>query len=293
MKWEELRPDQMAEAIERSGGLCVFPLGCTEKHGPHMPLGTDSLQVRHHVELAAEMEDVVVFPTAMWLGDMMDNHPFDYQKANHGCITLSPHTLLTVLEELCDEIARNGFRKILIVNGHGGNRPLLSYFLRCQCYGRKPYATMTADSWDGVISHADQALAHFTAHREDYPMLTEEDFALLKQYADLPEGFGKGGHAGLMETAWSMGAHPHLLSTDRVEVGEGLSTHRADYLSELGISIACGWQANFPNAIGGHSCFGCTETLGQAFNRYSALKIAKMIRVLKQDEECIQIATGK
>lgn len=293
MNWEELRPDQMPDAIRRSGGLCILPIGCTEKHGAHLPLGTDSFEVRHHVTQAAELEEVVVFPTAAWLGDMMDNHSMDYKERNHGCITLSPHTLLTVLEELCDEIARNGFRKILIVNCHGGNKPLLSYFLRCQCYKPKNYATMTGNCWDATISRANQAYEYFTEHRAEYPMLTEEDMALLKKYADDPEGFGRGSHGGFMETAWMLGAYPELVATDRMMLEDGSSTHRTDHLAAADVQISCGWQADFPHALGGHLTYGCTQTIGQAFNLYSARKIAKMIKTIKQDEDCVRIANGK
>ena len=44
MKWEYLREEEFEEAIERCGGLCVIPLGCLEKHGQHLPVGTDSLK---------------------------------------------------------------------------------------------------------------------------------------------------------------------------------------------------------------------------------------------------------
>ena len=121
----------MAAAIEKSGGLCILPLGCLEKHGPHEPLGTDFFIAKEIVELAAELEDVMVFPTGAWLGDMVGIHGNPRRiEINHGTISLNPHTLLTVLEELCDEIARNGFRKILIINSHGGNIAMLNYFLR-------------------------------------------------------------------------------------------------------------------------------------------------------------------
>ena len=128
MNWERLRAEEFKSAVERSGGLCVLPIGCVEKHGQHLPLGTDIIAARAVVEQAAQMEEVVVFPNAMWLGDVMELHsqkdPFT--TGYEGFIALNPKTLLTVLEELCDEMARNGFRKILIVNNHGGNKPLLS-----------------------------------------------------------------------------------------------------------------------------------------------------------------------
>lgn len=293
MNWECLRSDEMAAAIEKSGGLCILPIGCMERHGPHMPLGTDSLQAKTHVELAAEMEDVVVFPTTMWLGDMcsVKGHPRGAE-LNHGAISLNPHTLLTVLEELCDEIARNGFRKILIVNCHGGNIYLLNYFFSIQSHKIKNYATMRTNSYDNVICNADLIYEHFLENRKDYPMLTDSDMEVLKGFAQREDGFG-GGHAHFMETAWMMGAYPELIATDRFELESGYSTGRSDYLSKIGVSIERAWGANFPYAYDGHPSTGCTETIGQAFNLYSARRLANIFKVLKEDEECVKIATGQ
>ena len=106
MNWEFLRSDEMAAAIKRSGGLCILPIGSLEKHGPHMPLGTDFFIAKETVELAASLEEAVVFPTGAWFGDMVGikGNPRACE-VNHGTVSLNPHTLLTVLEELCDEIA--------------------------------------------------------------------------------------------------------------------------------------------------------------------------------------------
>ncbi len=291
MNWEFLRSDEMNDAIEKSGGLCILPIGCIERHGPHMPVGTDSLEVKAHVELAATMEDVVIFPTAMWLGDMISVHGMDKER-NHGAISLNPHTLLTILEELCDEIARNGFRKILIVNCHGGNSSVLDYFLRAQGYKSKNYATMKTNSYDKVVSKADKIYAHFLEHREEYPMLTDHDMDVLKGFAEREGGFG-GGHADLMETAWIMGAYPGLIAEDRVELENGYSTGRSKYLQELGVSVTRQWAADYPYAYSGHPSTGCTKTIGQAFNLYCAIRLAKIFKVLKEDEECVRIATGQ
>ena len=294
MNWEYLRSDEMQEAIEKSGGLCVLPLGCTEKHGPHMPLGTDAMKVKACVEEAAELEDVVIFPTGMWLGDLIGiQSRTDPEKARekHGGISLSPHTLLTVLEELCDEIARNGFRKILIVNSHGGNKAMLSYFLRAQGYKNKNYATMVVQHRPRYTTKVELAYPYFLEHRAEYPMLTDEDMETLKYYYE-NGGFG-GGHADFSETANIMGYYPELIAEDRYEAESGLSTHRADHLSELGIAVKGGWSANFPNAFEGKPPHGCSQTIGQAMNTACARRLAEIFKVLKQDEECVKIATGK
>ena len=293
MNWEFLRSDEMQAAIEKSGGLCVLPIGCTERHGPHMPLGTDSLQVKVHAEMAAEIEDAVIFPTAMWLGDMVGVHGHPRgAEINHGAICLNPQTLLTILEELCDEIARNGFRKILIVNCHGGNTSMLSFFLRAQGYKNKNYATMVTNSYDKVIGKAPAIYEHFMENRAEYPMLTDADMAVLKDFAERPDGFG-GGHAHFMETAWIMGAYPGLIAEDRFELENGYSTGRSKHLQELGVSVTRQWAADYPYAYSGHPSTGCTETIGQAFNLYCAKRLAKIYKVLKEDEECVRIATGK
>ncbi len=287
MNWEYLRSDEMKEAIEKSGGLCVMPIGCLEKHGPHGPLGTDPIEAIEAVERAAELEDVVIFPTGFWLGDMVGikGHP-RATEINHGAIALNPHTLLTVLEELCDEIARNGFRKILIVNSHGGNIAMLNFFLRCQGYKNKNYATMVSPKLHDRKTLCDELLNNL----EDFPMLTDEDIKVLEHYRET--GFG-GGHADFVETARVMANHPELIAEDRYDLESGLSNHRCDYLTELSVSVGRSWAANYPNAFCGFAPHGCSQTIGQAIVELSAKNLARIFKVLKEDEECVRIATGQ
>ena len=60
--WEELTAADFRSAIEQSQGTCLLPFGILEKHGPHLPLGTDLLDVRYAALHAAEQEYAVVFP---------------------------------------------------------------------------------------------------------------------------------------------------------------------------------------------------------------------------------------
>src|SRR5271167_3303488 len=60
--WEELTAADFREGIHRSQGTCLLPIGILEKHGPHLPLGTDLLDVRYATLHAAEQEYAVVFP---------------------------------------------------------------------------------------------------------------------------------------------------------------------------------------------------------------------------------------
>jgi creatinine amidohydrolase len=121
--------------------LAILPVGSTEIHGPHMPTGTDSMIVYKAAELAAEKADAVVLPPFSYTY-VAENRHFP------GTISLTAKTLLSLLEEVCDGIARNGFRKILILNGHGGNNGILRVFLRESLNKKRKYALYAMiDPW--------------------------------------------------------------------------------------------------------------------------------------------------
>jgi len=203
---------------------------------------------------------------------------------------MNPRTTLDVLEQLCDEIARNGFRKILILNSHGGNKPLLSYFLRCQEYERKPYATMVAPLRPKPVYKPAVFYEIVSENREDYPMLTDSDMEVLKEWAE--KGSWGGGHADFTEIASVMGINPELIATDRLELDPDMNLKRSSYLNEWEINLVAAWDADHPNAMSGYAPHGVSETIGQAMNTYCARHLAKMFKMLKEDEECVKIATN-
>ena len=116
--WEELTAADFRSAIQQSQGTCLLPFGILEKHGPHLPLGTDLLDVRYAALHAAAEEYAVVFPE-YYFGQIFE--------ARHepGTVAYSRELQLQLLQETTDEMARNGCKKIIIVNGHGGNRGML------------------------------------------------------------------------------------------------------------------------------------------------------------------------
>src|ERR1700681_4372295 len=131
-KWEELTAGDFRDAIAKAQGTCLLPFGILEKHGPHMPLGTDLLNVRYVAEHAAQQEYVVIFPE-YYFGQIFE--------ARHepGTVAYSTELQLKLLQETTDEMARNGCKKVLIVNGHGGNENLLPYFAQSQLEKRHEY----------------------------------------------------------------------------------------------------------------------------------------------------------
>src|SRR5881227_3557987 len=122
---EELTAGDFRSAIQQSQGTCLLPFGILEKHGPHLPLGTDLLNVRYATLHAAEQEYAVVFPE-YFVGQIFE------AKHEPGTIAYSRDLQLKMLQETTDEMARNGCKKVLIVNGHGGNENLLPYFAQTQ-----------------------------------------------------------------------------------------------------------------------------------------------------------------
>src|SRR5256885_17250789 len=96
-----------------------------EKHGPHLPLGNDLLNVRYVALNAAQQEYAIVFPE-YYFGQIFE------AKHEPGTVAYSRGLQLQLLQETTDEMARNGCKKIIIVNGHGGNNSLLPFLAQTQ-----------------------------------------------------------------------------------------------------------------------------------------------------------------
>ena len=94
----------------------VVPIAALEQHGDHMPLFTDSLLVGEVVRRAAEeVGDRILVAPVMWLGN--SEHHLDFP----GTMTAAPRTYLDMLNNMVDNLLTHGFRRILLLNGHGGN----------------------------------------------------------------------------------------------------------------------------------------------------------------------------
>ena len=99
--------------------IAIIPAGSTEEHGPAGPLGLDSYVAISLAEDAAKKAGVLVTPP-LWFGDSSHHLGFP------GTISLSPATLIAVIKDMSMSLARNGFKKILIINGHkSANLPAL------------------------------------------------------------------------------------------------------------------------------------------------------------------------
>ena len=289
MLWENLREHEFENAISRSGGLCVLPLGCLEKHGQHLPVGTDYFEATEIAVRAAEIEDTVIFPVGAWVGEVSCFHAIkNPEKAKLcGCIGIKQETLLLVLRELCDEIHRNGFRKILIVNGHGGNTAMLRHFLRCQTYEEKPYATLMTSAFAFRDIDPKRLYNTVRAKKSDFPYLSDEDMATLERFSKTGTG---GGHGDIRETSLIMQYDESLVAKDRYDAESGISNHRTDYLAKAGIESANAWLANFPASYEAYAPHGASRAIGRAMLEVCARRLSDIFALIKNDEDCVRSA---
>jgi len=116
MNWWELTWPEF-EKVDKT--VALLPTGIIEAHGPHLPLGTDALMATYIAEEAARRTNVLLLPT-VWYGNtyILDKFP--------GTISISNETLYRLYLDIFREVARNGVRYLVVVNGHGGNVDALS-----------------------------------------------------------------------------------------------------------------------------------------------------------------------
>lgn len=119
--WERLKRTEIEQAA-KAGAVVIIPIASLEQHANHLPVNTDSNIVSTIARRAAEaVQDfpVLVLPT-IWTG--YSPHHMAYP----GSVTLKYHTFVDVLTQVAASVHAHGFRKILLLNGHGGNSPIVA-----------------------------------------------------------------------------------------------------------------------------------------------------------------------
>src|SRR3954468_8919562 len=249
--WEELTAADFRDAITRAQHTCLLPFGIMEKHGPHLPIGNDLLNVRYAALHAADQEYAVVFPE-YYFGQIFE------AKHEPGTVAYSRGLQLQLLQETTDEMARNGCKKVIIVNGHGGNNSLLPYFAQSQLESPHDYVVY-------VQSIARSAPGE-PAHKSD-------------RSTDM--------HAGESETSVSMIARPDLVHLDRAKQESGADQGRLKGIPE-GLYTGIWWYARFPNHYAGEGAVASRE-LGEFEAKTWISTIVQAIRAVKADSESLRL----
>jgi creatinine amidohydrolase len=246
VRYEELSAPDFVQAVLRSGGTCVVPLGILEKHGPHLPLGTDLIDCREISLRAAAEEYTIVFPP-YFVGQIFE------AKHQPGTIAYGSRMMLDLLQQTCDELARNGIKRIILVNGHGGNDAFLHYFCQSQLESRKDY----------VVYLFEPAGDEATEQKLDKMRKTTVD-----------------GHAGEEETSVMLAHHPDLVRLDRAKAESGEDQKRQAGLKNAYTGIW--WYAGQPNHYRGDGSAGNAE-FGKALIEAEKGALVEMIRSVKKD----------
>jgi creatinine amidohydrolase len=193
--------------------LIVFPTGATEQHGPHLPVATDCMAVeyiaRESAREAAQFIPVIVAPTLPF-GSSHHHRPFG------GTMTLSTEVYYKVVFELCESLVSGGFRRIFIVNGHGGNNELVQLVARDLAL-KYPVQVAASSYWVA-------AWDALCAAKGDDP-------------GRLP------GHAGVFETSLVMALRPELVREPRPHRDNPGVSIVKDGMASIRVERSGYWQA--------------------------------------------------
>jgi creatinine amidohydrolase len=253
-KWEELTGPDFVQAIQKAQGTCMLPFGIIEKHGAQLPLGTDLIDIRYVSEQAAKQEYAVIFPP-YYFGQIFE--------ARHqpGTVAYSLQLQLQLLQETVGEMSRNGCKKIVIVNGHGGNESLLPLFAQSQLASKRDYVVYVipvgARRWEGGTGPAVAA----------------------KDKLDM--------HAGQTETSTMLIAAPNLVHMDRAKEQSGADQARLSALPE-GLYTGIWWYARFPNHYSGDGSLA-TKELGEFDMNNWVKAVAETVKVVKADQTSLKL----
>lgn len=196
MQLSDISWEQCAEYLAHDNRILV-PIGATEQHGRHLGLGTDYLIAQEVARRIGEQTNVVVAPAVNY---GMSHVHFEFA----GTVSLSPETLTAVLKDIFQSLYRHGFRRILVINGHGGNQPALQ-------------------SAAGIVQN-------------QYPDLRVKASAWwldteITRLVDETLGAQRGTHASNHETAFMRAVAPHAVYTERIARRDAPITPSAEFES--------------------------------------------------------------
>ena len=185
--WNRMRAAELVE-LARRDAIVLLPVAATEQHGPHLPTGTDTFLCEEACRRRTVGDPHVLL--------------FEHHVAFGGTFTLSLPTWHALLRELCQAILRAGFKRILVVNGHGGNVAALNALT----------VDLTRETGAAIATTSYAAFAQ------------EEAKAILEDQEGLM-------HACEAETSMVMAIRPELVDQARLPDAVGPNATRAEALA--------------------------------------------------------------
>lgn len=184
MTWADVR-DYL-----KTSDMVLIPLGSTEQHGPHLPLGTDTYEALGASRMISERTGVLVAPVVL-AGYSV------YHSGFPGTLSLKPETMERVLFETAEMLIRYGFRRILFFNYHGGNNVVQQNVIH-------------------RINHETEAVAVAVGHGG----------SVMTETGGVPGDM----HGGVNETSLMLHFHPELVRMERAEKPVMRYSERAEKL---------------------------------------------------------------
>jgi creatinine amidohydrolase len=214
MQWEHLTASEFSKAV-RETNVCIIAFGVMEKHSEHLPLGTDFLNGHAIACQAAEREPAIVFPP-FYFGQIYEARCFP------GAITIKPALLMDLIQSVFEEIRRNGIKKIILYNAHGGNDYLLPFIAQCHLWEEHAY--------------------HLYLPTQSLTAEAEAAYKALRQTSI-------GGHACEMETDTTLGLFPELVKMERIPKDPAAPLGCMNHLPPTFAGIS--WYSDYPEHYAG------------------------------------------
>jgi creatinine amidohydrolase len=252
-RWDELTASEWPKALNMSSKTCILPIGILEKHGPHVPIGSDLIQVREWAARATKKEYAVVFPDYFY-GQINE------ARHQYGTFALPERVVWDLLEATCDEIGRNGFDKIVIINGHGGNPELIRYFIQTRLEKRRNYAVYFFEPPSDSVYRSKMRSLHKSSEEGDQ-------------------------HAGERETSSLLYLRPDLVKMDSATNESGADQNRLDIPN---VYTAIWWYADFPNHYAGEGAKATVE-LGRLVNEHYIESLVIALKAIKADTKTLEL----
>ena len=253
--WADLSTREFAQ-FDPATTVAVLPLGATEQHGPHLPLGVDQVLVDGIVAAALPQVPadvpVVVLPTQP-VGYSPEHSCFD------GTLTLSAPTLIALWTEIGECVARAGVRKLLLLNAHGGQVSLMDIVAR-ELRGRCKLIVYSCSWWNLPLGEAVTGL--FT-----------------------PEEHRFGVHGGEIETSMMLALQPRQVQMAQACDFKSSAQQRASRYPILGNgrSAKLGWHMQDYNTHGAAgNAAAATADKGRAVVDAAGTQLALLLKELSQ-----------
>jgi creatinine amidohydrolase len=237
---DELSTVEIAEAAMQ-GRVVIFPVGCVEEHGEHLPLCTDSIQAEYvALEVARKTGCLIAPPFRYGIIHAGRNFP--------GSLTIQFNTLFNVAKDILSELSRNGFNRLIVLSGHAGSSHMVALRLAAQ---------------EVIRQNGEKNGKQHTR----IMVLSDYDFAeeLNEELADPTDG-----HAGTIETARIMNIRPDLIKSKGIPSNYTLPR----------FEIVLHPEQYFPTGVFGNPTTA-TKEKGQKINTHIIEQVIKLVKELQ------------